>query len=175
MFRLLVIFFLFSPQFVFAMESWDIETFKGYERDKVRALEKIERNLKKGSECFQKPTTAYEAALQKNILQRTMAENELVDLMMRAEKAKLRKELASSKSTIAKPRFTKKLTVKHDTQMKQVDVKYYHLAEVIKKLASGGSQEVRQKNYDEAVTALVDFSKSQRQWMDDWTDPKYYK
>lgn len=177
MFKFLVALIL-VPIPLLAMESWDLQDFKQYERDKIQSLREIEKNLKKEINCVQKPVTAYEAALQKPVYQRTLAERELVDLMIKAEKAKLREQIASAKADISREKinlFTKELSEKHDAQMKEVDAKYYHLAETIKKLGYGGSQQLRQKNYDEAIAAMVDFSKSQRQFLDDWTDPKYYK
>lgn len=50
-----------------------------------------------------------------------------------------------------------------------------NVGRLLAKLAAGGSQETRQKNYDAVVAAQTEFIKTYGKFHSDWMEPKYYR
>ena len=78
-------------------------------------------------------------------------------------------------SNPAKPKWTKELRKTHDLELLQVKVKAEKLQKYIHRLAAGGDQPTRQKNYDEAIAIFKEYAETFEKFFDKWTDPKYSK
>lgn len=110
-------------------------------------------------------------------------DRKLNDLRREAEIEALNAQIRLSKSQgatptaskPAKPKWTKELRTTDDLELLQVKVKAKKLQKYIHRLAAGGDQPTRQKNYDEAIAVFKEYAETSEKFFDKWTDPKYSK
>ena len=106
-------------------------------------------------------------------------EAELEELRRQAEIEALNAQIRLSKSQGASSSAQRKATAtqksEHDRQKKQVKDKLDNSSKLIQQLASGGSQEKRQANFDKTMIAYLDAMQTYQKFYDEWTVPKYTK
>ena len=169
-----------------AMEEWQyrnqIEEFVRLEQQKAGYLRGIEQKLqqltlRQQKDCARDRLSTFNQVANRNGVEQTRQNQELEQLKVQIEKAKLENQLALLKlqnaSGSAKRKATETQKSEHDRQKKQVKDKLDNLTKLIQQLASGGSQEKRQTNFDETMTAYLDAMQTYQKFYDDWTDPKY--
>ena len=104
-------------------------------------------------------------------------EEELAELRRQAEIEALNAQIRQSKGigTPVRAKLTPTLAKQNTAQQAVVKEKIDKVGSLIAKLASGGSQETRQKNYDAVVAAQTDLLKTYSSFYSDWMEPKYYR
>ncbi len=171
-----------------AMEEWQyrrqIEEFKRLEQQKTDHLRGIEQQLtqitlKQQKGCSGDRLSTFNQIANRNGVEQTRQNQELEKLRVQVEKAKLENQLTLLKLQNAPSSAQRKATAtqksEHDRQKKQVKDKLDNLSKLIQQLASGGSQEKRQANFDKTMIAYLDAMQTYQKFYDEWTVPKYTK
>ena len=151
---------------------------KAWEDENLVASPTVGNGLKNDCNCAKRESlAAFNQVMNRKTVEQVRQEEELVKLRQQAEIEALNAQIRQSKGigTSVRAKLTPTLAKQNAAQQAVVKEKIDKVGSLIAKLASGGSQETRQKNYDAVVAAQTDLLKTYSRFYSDWMEPKYYR
>jgi len=151
---------------------------KAREDENLVASPTVGNSLKNDCNCAKRESLAtFNQVMNRKTVEQVRQEEELVKLRQQAEIEALNAQIRQSKGigTPVRAKLTPTLAKQNAAQQAVVKEKIDTVGSLMAKLASGGSQETRQKNYDAVVAAQTDLLKTYSRFYSDWMEPKYYR
>lgn len=151
---------------------------KAWEDENLVASPTVGNSLKNDCNCAKRESlAAFNKVMNRKTVEQVRQEEELVKLRQQAEIEALNAQIRQSKGigTPVRAKLTPTLAKQNTAQQAVVKEKIDTVGSLMAKLASGGSQETRQKNYDAVVAAQTDLLKTYSRFYSDWMEPKYYR